>query len=129
VRQATSPSSNRPYGVAAVARVWAIQRSTINAIKKRQTSPNVAPAKRGTKTGYADAELAELIRHEIMVSPFHGQGQRKIWERLRIQDIHTAKRRVLRPMRESQQLVPTRSRRVPSNENQGRIITNLPNQV
>lgn len=127
--QTTSPSTHKPYGVAAVARVWEIPRSTIYAMKKRQSSTTNPPAKRGPKTSYSDADLTDLIRREIAASPFHGEGHRKIWARLRIQDIHTSKRRVLRLMREAQLLAPARRPQAPKNEHKGQIITSLPNQV
>ena len=129
VSQTTSPSTHKPYGVAAVARVWEIPRSTIYAKKKRSSSTATPPAKRGPKTNYSDADLTDLIRQEIAASPFHGEGHRKIWARLRIQDIRTSQRRVLRLMRESQLLAPSRLPHAPKNEHTGQIITNRPNQV
>jgi putative transposase len=41
-------------------------------------------------------------------SPFHGEGHRKVWARLRIAGIRTSRRRVLRLMREYNLLAPTR---------------------
>ena len=129
VSQTTSPSTHKPYGVAIVARVWQVPRSTFYAMKARQGRPVTPRAKRGPKTSHSDAELTELIRQEIAASPFHGEGHRKIWARLRIQDISTSQRRVLRLMRESQLLAPSRLPHAPKNEHKGQIITNLPNQV
>jgi transposase InsO family protein len=48
----------------------------------------------------ADAELVEAIRALLGESPFHGEGYRKIWARLRFAGIRTSKRRILRLTRE-----------------------------
>ena len=47
-----------------------------------------------------DAALVEAIRELLAESPFHGEGYRKIWARLRFAGIRTSKRRVLRLTRE-----------------------------
>lgn len=127
--QSTSPSTNKPYGVAAVTAAWRMSRSTFYAIKARQARPDTPPAKRGPKTNYTDTALTELIRQEIAASPFHGEGHRKIWARLRYQGIRTSKPRVLRLMRAAQLLAPSRRPAAPAREHNGRIITNRPNQV
>ena len=129
VSQTTSPSTHKPYGVAAVARVWQVPRSTFYAVKARQSHPAGPPAKRGPKTSHSDSELTELIRQQITASPFHGEGHRKIWARLRSQDVRTSKPRVLRLMREAQLLAPSRRPRSPNTSIPARIITDRPNQV
>ena len=48
----------------------------------------------------ADAALADAIRAALAASPFHGEGHRKIWARLRMSGVRTSKRRVLRLMGE-----------------------------
>ena len=40
--------------------------------------------------------------------PFHGEGHRKVWARLRMGGIRTSRRRVLRLMREHDLLAPSR---------------------
>jgi transposase InsO family protein len=55
-----------------------------------------------------DAALVEQIRAVLCASPFHGEGHRKVWARLRIADIRTSLRRVLRLMREHDLLAPGR---------------------
>ncbi len=60
--------------------------------------------RRGPKTKYSDAELTEKIRAVIAESPFHGEGHRKVWARLRFQEVRASKARVLRLMREAQLL-------------------------
>ena len=48
-----------------------------------------------------DAELVEAIRQALAGSPFHGEGYRKVWARLRHAGLRTSKERVRRLMRES----------------------------
>jgi transposase InsO family protein len=48
----------------------------------------------------ADAALVVAIRQLLQDSPFHGEGYRKLWARLRFAGIRTSRRRVLRLMRE-----------------------------
>jgi transposase InsO family protein len=55
-----------------------------------------------------DAALVDAIRAVLIASPFHGEGHRKIWARLRVAGVRTSKRRVLRLMRETHLLAPSR---------------------
>ena len=48
-----------------------------------------------------DTGLLELIKAGITQSPFHNEGYRKIWARLRFQSVIVSKGRVLRIMREN----------------------------
>src|SRR5437763_12608333 len=70
-----------------------------------------------------DQALLAAIRAVLAGSPFHGEGHRKIWARLRVAGVRTAKRRVLRLMRENDLLAPSRvgSPRGPRSHN-GTII-------
>ena len=101
-----SPSANRGYGVQRVARVWGRSRATLY----RHRQGNVAG--RGRRPGpcgpMPDETLVEAIRALLADSPFHGEGYRKIWARLRFAGIRTSKRRVLRLMREHDLLAPGR---------------------
>jgi transposase InsO family protein len=47
----------------------------------------------------ADEDLVVAIRQLVTDSPFHGEGHRKLWARLRFTGIRTSRRRVLRLMR------------------------------
>jgi len=58
----------------------------------------------GRGTNYTDEQLVAEIRRTIQVSPFHGEGHRKVWARLRHCDVRTSLRRVLRLMRQHQLL-------------------------
>ena len=55
-----------------------------------------------------DPALLEQIRGVLSASPFHGEGHRKVWARLRVGSIRTSLRRVLRLMRENSLLAPGR---------------------
>jgi transposase InsO family protein len=55
-----------------------------------------------------DADLVAAIRRVLAASPFHGEGHRKIWARLRLSGIRSSRRRVLRLMREHDLLAPSR---------------------
>ena len=70
-----------------------------------------------------DAALVERIRGVLAASPFHGEGHRKVWARLRMAGVRTSKQRVLRLMREHDLLAPSRvgSPRGPRNHD-GTII-------
>jgi putative transposase len=101
-----SPSSNRPYGLALVCRIWRAARATVY---RRRVPPRAEPPRRPGPVGaMADAGLLAAIRAVLIASPFHGEGHRKVWARLRVAGVRTAKRRVLRLMRENDLLAPSR---------------------
>lgn len=127
--QAQSPSTGRKYGRARVLTVWGQPRSTFYARQQRARQP-AALQRRGPKTKYTDAELLEQIRAVLAASPFHGEGHRKIWARLRAQGVRTSKPRVLRLTRENELLAPQRQL-VPVEEklHDGSIVTSQPNQM
>jgi putative transposase len=57
----------------------------------------------------SDKDLVAEIRQLLQDSPFHGEGYRKLWARLRLAGIRTSRRRVLRLMREHGLLAPSRT--------------------
>jgi transposase InsO family protein len=57
----------------------------------------------------SDAALTAAIRGVLAASPFHGEGHRKVWARLRHAGTRTSLRRVLRLMRENDLLAPGRA--------------------
>jgi transposase InsO family protein len=57
----------------------------------------------------ADTELVAAIRAVLADSPFHGEGHRKVWARLRMRGVRTSPRRVLRLMRQHDLLAPARA--------------------
>jgi len=104
-----SPSANKAYGVAAVCRVWKLSRATLYRQRQPVGPATVAePAKRGPQRGLSDADLLAAIQKIIRESPFHAEGYRKVWARLRFAGLRTSKRRVLRLMRENDLLAPHR---------------------
>src|SRR5262245_29523110 len=106
--QTRSPSTHRRYGLARVCRVWELPRSTVYLSQARGRAPAKGAAKRGPKPRWSDRELLEKIRTVLATSPFLGEGHRKVWARLRWQEVRTSKARVLRLMREAHLLAPTR---------------------
>jgi putative transposase len=101
-----SPSSGKPCGLALVCRVWRAARATVY---RRRLPPRPEPPRRPGPLGpMSDAALLEAIRDVLLASPFHGEGHRKIWAKLRIAGVRTSKRRVLRLMRENHLLAPGR---------------------
>ena len=101
-----SPSSGKPYGLALVCRTWRAPRATVY----RCWLPfRPEPAGRPGPVGpMSDTALLAAIRAVLAGSPFHGEGHRKIWARLRVAGVRTSKRRVLRLTRENDLLAPSR---------------------
>jgi transposase InsO family protein len=104
--RAVSPSGGKPYGVARVCRVWRTARATVY---RHRSPPRAEPPRRPGPVGARpDATLAEAIRAVLAASPFHGEGHRKVWARLRHGGIRASRRRVLRLMGEHDLLAPSR---------------------
>ena len=117
----TSPSGGKPYGVARVCRLWSAARATLY---RHRTPTQTEPRRRPGPPGpLLDGALTERIRAVLSDSPFHGEGHRKVWARLRHAGVRTSKHRVLRLMRECDLLAPSRvgSPRGPRNHD-GTII-------
>ena len=127
--QATSPFAERRYGVVRVTRAWEMARSSFYDQLHRAMQPERALRRRGPKTSWSDAALLGKIREVLAESPFYGEGHRKVWARLRFQEVRTSKARVLRLMREAQLLAPSRTLPKPENPHSGTILTERPNQV
>ena len=101
-----SPSSGQSYGLALVCRVWRTARATVY---RHRAPPRTEPAQRRGPVGpMPDSALLTAIRAVLAGSPFHGEGHRKMWARLRLAGVRTSKRRVLRLMRENDLLAPSR---------------------
>ena len=89
-----------------------------------------SPARRGPQTRYTDEQLAGEIRRTIQASPFHGEGHRKVWARLRLAGVRTSLRRVLRLMRQHELLAPQRQPQpVAPKRQEGTIVAGRPNQM
>src|SRR4051794_13260957 len=93
-----SPSTDQVYGLQRVTRIWGVSRATV--YRHRHRSEALERRRPGPLGAMADEELVRAIRRLLQDSPFHGEGYRKLWARLRFAGIRTSRRRVLRLMRE-----------------------------
>lgn len=98
--QTVSASANRPYGLARVCKVWRLSRATVSRHRRAEGRPSAPRRRPGPVGSMPDAALARRIRALLADSPFHGEGYRKVWARLRHAGVRTSPRRVLRVMRE-----------------------------
>ena len=86
---AQSISTRRAYGVQRVCRVWHRARSSVYA--RRQATRSPAPCRRRGPIGAApDDVLVAHLRRVLEASPFHGEGYRKAWAKLRVDGIRTS---------------------------------------
>ena len=93
-----SPSAAQVYGLQRVTRLWGISRATV--YRRRHRSDGAKRKRPGPVGAMSDEDLVRAIRQLLTDSPFHGEGYRKMWARLRFAGIRTSRRRVLRLMRE-----------------------------
>ena len=103
---AQSISARRAYGVQRVPRVGtgAVQRlrATARDAVARLTAPRAGRCRQ-------DEVLVGHIRRVLEASPFHGEGYRKAWAKLRVERIRTSQERVRRLMREHGLQAPYRA--------------------
>src|SRR3954449_1484004 len=99
-----SPVTSKPYGLALVCRVWRLARSGVYRHR------SVPPARRrcGPLGAMSDDALTTAIQDVLAATPFHGEGHRKVWARLRYAGTRTSMRRVLRLMATNSSLGPSR---------------------
>jgi putative transposase len=125
-----SPATGRRYGVARVCTVWDVPRSSFYLARRAAQVPACERPKgrRGPKPALSDADLLAAIRADLARSPWSGEGHRKVWARLRVQDgLRVARKRVLRLMRENALLSPHRARQRPAEGHDRTIVTDAPN--
>lgn len=126
--QTHSISEHRRYGIQRVCRVWQLPRSTVYA--QRQTPvTSVSTARPGPKPIYSDEALATQIEQVLDDSPFHGEGYRKVWARLRHKGVRTSKERVRRIMREHGWQAPHRPQPARQRPHTGTITTAEPDTM
>src|SRR6476661_3177842 len=89
-----SPSTDQVYGLQRVTRIWGVSRATI--YRHRHHLEDVRCKRPGPLGAMSDKDLVAEIRQLLQDSPFHGEGYRKLWARLRFAGIRTSRRRVLR---------------------------------
>ena len=104
---AQSISTRRAYGVQRIGRVGERARSSVYA-RRHATKSRAPRCRRGPVGAAPDAVLVGHIRRVLQTSPFHGEGYRKAWAKLRVAGIRTAKERVRRFMREHDLQAPHR---------------------
>ena len=124
-------SSDKSFGLARVCRVWEVARSGLYAWRRRDRQPASEPRRRpGPHGPCSDAQLVAHIREILEASPFHGEGYRKVWARLRFKGIRTSRERVRRLMREHGLQAPHRVGRPRGPAaHEGTIITERPNEM
>ena len=104
-----SISMRRPYGTARVCRVWGLARSGGYRRRQGAEAPPAPRRRPGPQGPMPDAALVAAIRGVLLASPFHGEGTRKVWARLRHGGLRTSKERVRRLMRENGLSAETRT--------------------
>ena len=107
MRGAQSISARRAYGVHRVCRVWGRARSSVYV--RRHATRSRASRRRGPVGAATDEVLVGHIRRVLEASPFHGEGYRKAWAKLRVERIRTSQERVRRLMREHGLQAPYRA--------------------
>lgn len=127
-----SPGTGRRYPLTLVCQVWRVARSSAYAAPALAggAAAKALPCKRGPRTAISDTELVERIRRVLAATPFHGEGYRKVWARLRYgaDAIVVGRQRVLRLMRRHHLLAPSRSGPPHGPKaHDGRISTDAPN--
>ena len=83
----------------------------------------------GPQGACSDAALLVHIRAVIDASPFYGEGYRKVWARLRAQDVRTAARRVRRVMKAANLLAPQRPVQRDAHPHDGTIVTDRVDEI
>ena len=105
---AQSISTRRAYGVQRVCRVWPRARSSVYARRQATRSPALC-RRRGPIGAAPDDVLVAHLRRVLEAAPFHGEGYRKAWAKLRVAGMRTSKERVRRLMREHDLQAPPRA--------------------
>lgn len=95
-----SAGTGRRYGLLLVSRIWAVSRATVYRYRRRAQELPQARKRPGPIGPMTDSALVTAIKRLLEISPFHGEGYRKVWARLRFEGIKSSRRRVLRLMRE-----------------------------
>lgn len=127
-----SAATGRRYPVSMVCTVWDVARSSVYAAVPPKGPPPAGAARPGPKGAVPDEDLLTAIREVLAESPFHGEGHRKVWARLRHgrHQIAVGRKRVLRLMRLHGLLAPVRFVHDHGNPaHEGTIIPERPNEI
>ncbi len=117
-----SPSTDKVYGLQRVARLRGVSRATV--YRHRHQFEVLVHRRPGPPGAMPDEGLVAALRQLLEDSPFHGEGYRKLWARLRFAGIRTSRRRVLRLMRAHRLLAHQRAGRPHgSKAHDGTIVT------
>ena len=96
--------------------------------RKAVDPTKTAARRRGPKPKISDENLLAAIAADLGASPFEGEGFRKVWARLRVQQgIRVSRTRLRVLMRDNNLLSPHRARRRDARSHDGTIITAAPN--
>jgi len=127
--RAASPGTGLVYGLERVCAVWGVPRSSFYAEQRKAVDPTKPAARRrGPKPKISDENLLAAIVADLEASPFEGEGLRKVWARLRVQQgIRVSRTRLRVLMRDNNLLSPHRARRRDARSHDGTIITDAPN--
>ena len=127
--RAASPGTGLVYGLERVCAVWGVPRSSFYAEQRKAVDPTKPAARRrGPKPKISDENLLAAIVADLEASPFEGEGFRKVWARLRVQQgIRVSRTRLRVLMRDNNLLSPHRARRRDARSHDGTIITDVPN--
>jgi transposase InsO family protein len=110
-----------------------LPRSTVYFRRHQRTVPveeRPEPKRRGPLGPGSDEELLGHIRRILTESPFHGEGYRKVWARLRYHGLRTSRERVRRLMRENGLQAPQRVGHPHGPEaHDGTIVTDRPDEL
>jgi hypothetical protein len=85
-----APATGKYYRLSQICRVWRLPRSQYYAQKKRaleNPTASESPKRRGPLGAGSDAELSSSLRELISQSNLFGEGDRKLWARLRFKGI------------------------------------------
>ena len=103
---AASPGTGLVYGLERVCAVWGVPRSSFYAEQRKAVDPTKPAARRrGPKPKISDENLLAAIVADLEASPFEGEGFRKVWARLRVQQgIRVSRTRLRVLMRDNSRL-------------------------
>jgi len=112
-----------------VLKAWGLPRSTF--CERRRRPLLLRPlARRGPKTSCSDEDLLAEIRPTTQESPFYGEGHRTVWARLRVREVRSSMRRVLRLVRDNGLPAPQRQPQpVEPKRHDGTILAERLNQM
>ena len=105
-----APSRSPPSGVWRAAGLPRVALRPLQRVCEASGDPSPAPCRRRGPVGAApDDVLVAHVRRVLEASPFHGEGYRKVWVKLRVEGRRTSKERVRRLMREHDLQAPQRA--------------------